>query len=251
MAAPPRSGSPARNTSSLFALALGMRTRFTGLMLAKTLGNYRIESELGSGGMGKVYLAARGEDRVALKVVHPHLLAEPGAFKRFLREAEIGKTVAHPNVVRCYDCDQLVVDGTTHAFLAMEFVSGQTLRDLLAELSTVPEELCRHIGREVSKGLAAIHEAGVVHRDLKPENVLITRDHEVKVMDLGVARLADEAMRLSLSGAFVGSPLYASPEHFKSAGEMIDVHIVLPLQRLTKTHTHRTLTVASGCCILP
>ena len=88
----------------------------------------------------------------------------------------------------------------------MEYVEGQTLRDLLEELERVPEELCRHIGREVAKGLAAIHEAGVVHRDLKPENVLITPDHVVKIMDLGVARLQDEAIRLSQTGAFVGSP---------------------------------------------
>jgi len=191
-------------------------------MLGKTLGPYRIESELGSGGMGKVYLAARDEDRFALKLVHPHLLESPGFFKRFLREAEIGKAVRHPNVVRCFDCDQLVVDGTAHAFLVMEYVEGQTLRDLLDELVTVPEELCRHIGREVSKGLAAIHDVGVVHRDLKPENILITPEHEIKVMDLGVARLADEAIRLSRSGAFVGSVLYASPEHFKGRGEDLD-----------------------------
>jgi serine/threonine-protein kinase len=198
-------------------------------MEGTTLGAYRIESELGSGGMGTVWLAevvergavSRGT-RVALKVVHPHLLSEPGFFKRFLREAEIGKAVVHPNVVRCFDCDQLVVDGTTHAFLVMEYVEGQTLRGLLDELETVPEELCRHIGREVSKGLTAIHEAGVVHRDLKPENVLITPDHEVKVMDLGVARLADEAIRLSMTGAFVGSVLYASPEHFQGGGEDLD-----------------------------
>jgi len=192
------------------------------MMQGMTLGAYRIESELGSGGMGKVYLAEAivrcavpAGTRVALKVVHPHLLSEPGFFKRFLREADIGKAVTHPNVVCCYDCDQLVVDGTTHAFLVMEYVEGQTLRDLLVELETVPEELCRHIGREVAKGLAAIHEAGVVHRDLKPENVLITPDHQVKVMDLGVARLKDEAIRLSMSGAFVGSVLYASPEQFQ------------------------------------
>jgi len=198
-------------------------------MLGMKLGPYRIESELGSGGMGKVYLAEAVDrcvvptgTRVALKVVHPHLLSEPGLFKRFLREAEIGKAVAHPNVVRCYDCDQLVVDGSPHAFLVMDYVEGQTLRDLLDELETVPEELCRHIGREVAKGLAAIHEAGVVHRDIKPENVLITPDHEIKIMDLGVARLMDETIRLSMSGMFAGTILYASPDHFKSGGEVLD-----------------------------
>jgi len=187
------------------------------------LGTYRIRDELGSGGMGTVWLAEDGDGRpCAVKVIHSHLLEAPGFFKRFLREAEIGKAVRHPNVVRCYDVDALLVDGRQQNFLVMEFVEGQTLRRLLEELERVPEELCRHIGREVAKGLAAIHEAGVVHRDLKPENVLITPDHEVKVMDLGVARLADEAVRLSQTGAFVGSPHYAAPEQFRGGGDDLD-----------------------------
>jgi tetratricopeptide (TPR) repeat protein len=199
-------------------------------MSGGTLGPYRLDRELGAGGMGKVY-AARVEGRVpgldvgtvvALKVVHPHLLETPGFFKRFLREAEIGKSVVHENVVRTYDCDSLSMDGRRADFLVMEYVEGQTLRDLLKELDRVPEELCRHIGREVAKGLAAIHAAGVVHRDMKPENVLITGDHQVKVMDLGVARLQDEAMRLSQTGAFVGSIHYAAPEAFREGGKHVD-----------------------------
>ncbi|MHC4861421.1 MAG: serine/threonine-protein kinase, partial [Planctomycetota bacterium] len=192
-------------------------------MEGRTLGAYRIESELGSGGMGKVWLGRdeRG-GRYAVKVVHPHLLESPGFFKRFLREAEVGKAVRHPNVVRTVDCDAVVLDGTQLNFLVMEYVEGQTLRDLLDELVRVPEELCRHVGREVAKGLAAIHAAGVVHRDLKPENVLITPDHAVKIMDLGVARLAAEAIRLSQTGAFVGSPHYAAPEQFRKGGEDVD-----------------------------
>jgi len=191
-------------------------------MQGKTLGAYRIESELGSGGMGTVWLATGDGHRYAIKVIHSHLLESPGFFKRFLREAEIGQAVRHPNVVRCYDADALMVDGEQQNFLVMEYVEGQTLRDLLEELERVPEELCRHIGREVAKGLAAIHEAGVIHRDLKPENVLITPQHEIKIMDLGVARLADEAIRLSQSGAFVGSIHYAAPEQFKAGGGDLD-----------------------------
>src|SRR5262245_23006261 len=180
--------------------------------------------------MGKVYAAtvtgrcpglAEGT-RVALKVVHPHLLETPGFFKRFLREAEIGKRVVHDNVVRTYDCDSLVVGGANHIFLTMEYVEGQTLRALMKELDRVPEELCRHIGREVAKGLAAIHATGVVHRDMKPENVLITREHGVKVMDLGVARLNDEALRLSQTGAFVGTIHSAAPECFGDGGRSVD-----------------------------
>ena len=193
-------------------------------MIGTRVSAYEVLSELGSGGMGTVYLAecahaAAGLDpstKVALKVIHPNL-SEPGFFKRFLREAQIGQDVRHENVVRTYDCDATDVAGAVAHFLVMEYVEGQTLRDLLDELERVPEELCRHIGCEVAKGLAAIHAAGVVHRDIKPENVLITAEHVVKVMDLGVARLQDEAIRLSQAGAFVGSLEYAAPEQFRAA----------------------------------
>jgi serine/threonine protein kinase/tetratricopeptide (TPR) repeat protein len=178
------------------------------------LGPYRILSELGTGGMGTVYRAEGPNGDVAVKVLHPHLLRSPGFFKRFLREAEIGKKVRHENVVRTLDVDAVSDDERSYHFLVMEHVERQTLRDLLRELDRVPEELCRHIGREVSKALAAIHEAGVVHRDLKPENVLITIDHVVKVMDLGIAHLADQTIQLSKTSAFVGSVLYAAPEQF-------------------------------------
>ena len=164
-----------------------------------TLGVYRLEAELGSGAMGKVWRATGPAGPVAVKVIHPHLLESPGFFKRFLREAELGKSVVHPNVVRTLDVDAITVGGTQQNFLVMEYVEGQTLRGLLEELTRVPEELCRHIGREMAKGLAAIHAAGAVHRDLKPENVLITKEHAVKVMDLGVAQLAGESLRLSRS----------------------------------------------------
>ncbi|MHC4861535.1 MAG: serine/threonine protein kinase, partial [Planctomycetota bacterium] len=137
-------------------------------MVRRTLGAYRIEYKLGSGGMGTVYLAEVAKAtagleagaRVALKVIHPHLLETEGFFKRFLREAEIGKAVRHPNVVRTYDVDALTIDEDHHHFLVMEYVEGVTLRALQDDLELVPEELCRHIGREVARGLCAIHEAG-------------------------------------------------------------------------------------------
>jgi predicted ATPase/tRNA A-37 threonylcarbamoyl transferase component Bud32 len=184
-------------------------------LIEKQLGEYQIEAELGTGGMGSVYVASDGGGRrYALKVLHSHLIRTEGLLARFQREARIGRRVQHPNVVRTYDVGEAVVEGETAHFLVMECVEGQTLRDLLGELGRVPEELCRHIGNEVAKGLAAIHAAGVIHRDLKPENVLITEDHVVKVMDLGVARLTDEVIRLSHTGTFAGSVLYAAPEQF-------------------------------------
>ncbi|MHC4859894.1 MAG: serine/threonine protein kinase [Planctomycetota bacterium] len=199
-------------------------------MLGTLLGSYLLESKLGTGGMGTVYLAearegARGVpvgERVAVKVLHPHLLSFPGLFERFRREAEVGRRVVHENVVRIHEVEETTQEGERVHFLVMEHVEGQTLRALLSELGKVPEELCRHIAREVAKGLGAIHEAGVVHRDLKPENILITRDHVVKVMDLGMARPLGDVTRLSEPGAFVGSVQYAAPEQFRSGGDEVD-----------------------------
>jgi len=197
-------------------------------MDGEVLGPYRIVRELGIGGMGTVYLAEVLEPtagliagaRVALKVVHPHLLETPGFFKRFLREAEIGRRVRHPNVVSTHDADAIDVGGRTYHFLVTEYVEGQTLRALLDELDHAPEELTRHIGREMARALEAVHREGAVHRDIKPENVLITAGESVKLMDLGVARLKDESIRLSQTGQFLGSVQYAAPEQFEAAEDV-------------------------------
>jgi tetratricopeptide (TPR) repeat protein len=199
-------------------------------MIGATLGPYRLSAELGAGAMGTVYRAtvesADGAlapgTTVAVKVVHAHLLRRPVFLERFAREEEIGKRVVHANVVRTLDAGATLSGGAELRFLVMEYVEGRTLRALADELGRVPEELCRHVGREAAKGLAAIHAAGIVHRDVKPDNVLITKDHVVKVMDLGVARLEGDAMRLSQSGAFVGSMRYAAPEQIERAGRVLD-----------------------------
>jgi tetratricopeptide (TPR) repeat protein len=191
-----------------------------------SLGPYRIESILGAGGMGTVYLASDGNARVAVKVFHPHLVARERFAARFRREAALGRRVRHPNVVRTLDAGEAREDERIVRFLVMEHVEGRTLRELLDDSGRLPEQLCRHIGREIAKGLAAIHEAGAVHRDLKPENVIVTNDHAVKVMDLGVARV-EGAATLSETGAFVGSLRYGAPEQIKSSGALdhrVDLH---------------------------
>jgi serine/threonine-protein kinase len=191
--------------------------------VATTLGPYRIVSELGSGGMGTVYLAvvegdvegiARGE-RVALKVLHAHLVKETRFVRRFVREGQIGRAVRHPNVARTFDAGEAESGGVRRPYLALEYVEGRTLRSVLREGGALPDALCRLVGHEIATGLAAVHAAGAVHRDVKPENVIVTAEHVVKVTDLGVARLADAAQRLSQSGAFLGSVLYAAPEQLR------------------------------------
>ena len=175
---------------------------------------YDVADQLGSGGMGVVYRArdAASGRLVALKVVHPHLRRQPGFVERLTREAEIGRQVVHENVVRTIGLAADATRAASRQALVTEYVEGQTLRALLAEMGRVPEQLCRHVGREIAEGLAAIHAIGAVHRDVKPENVLITTGDVVKVMDLGVARLLDVVGSLSGTGAFVGSLRYAAPE---------------------------------------
>jgi tetratricopeptide (TPR) repeat protein/23S rRNA U2552 (ribose-2'-O)-methylase RlmE/FtsJ len=194
------------------------------------LGPYRTIEKLGTGGMGTVYLAKVTEpvegldvgDRVAVKIIHANLMSTPGFFKRFLREGDIGRRIRHENVVITYDVDGTEVDGKTVLFIATELVEGQTLRDLLGELTTVPEDLCLHVALESAKALEAVHATNVIHRDLKPENVMITNDHVVKLMDLGVARLQEDGSKLSKTGTFVGSVFYAAPEQFTKKGDEID-----------------------------
>jgi len=184
--------------------------------------------------MGTVYLAEAGEGvpgieagaHVALKLVHPQLVSTPGFFKRFMREAEVGKRIRHENVVRTFDVDATEFEGRTVLFLVMEYVEGGTLRRLLAELGRVPEALLREIALQVSAGLSAIHNAGIVHRDLKPENVLITNDNQVRIMDLGVAKLQEASVAITKEGQFAGSFLYAAPEQFRSeeVGPAVDLY---------------------------
>jgi len=203
-------------------------------MSERVLGDYRLLRELGSGGMGTVYLAEAGPEalgldegqRVAVKLVHPQLVSTPGFFKRFMREAEVGKRIRHENVVRTLDVDATDFEGKTVLFLVMEYVEGGTLRRLLQELGHVPEGLLREIALQVSAGLAAIHREGIVHRDLKPENVLITNDNQVRIMDLGVAKLQEASVAITKEGQFAGSFLYAAPEQFRSeqVGPPVDLY---------------------------
>jgi tetratricopeptide (TPR) repeat protein len=118
--------------------------------------------------------------------------------------------------VRTYEAAAVEHAGRgTIKFLAMEFVHGQTLRELLREIGPFPEPLVLLLARQAAAALSAVHDAGIVHRDIKPENLLVTADHRLKVMDLGVARIHEASLRLSHTGEFLGSLPYAAPEQFE------------------------------------
>jgi serine/threonine protein kinase len=174
------------------------------------LGVYDVQDLLGQGGMGTVY-AGRDTtlDRpVAIKVLPARLADDPAYVERFLREARTAARLNHPQVMQIYGAG--VEDGV--AFMALELVPGGSLRALLSgHTDPLPaRQACRLI-RDTARGLAAAHAAGIVHRDLKPENILLTPQGEVKLADFGLA-LGETDPTVTEDGAFVGTPLYGSPE---------------------------------------
>lgn len=180
---------------------------------------------LGHGATGVVFRArartaieaVRAGDVVALKLLRPGLCTSESARTRFAREGRLGQSLEHGNVARCLAAGEIETDEGPTMFLAMELVEGQSLLALREALGAVPEQLCLHIALEAARGLDAIHRAGLVHRDIKPANIRITRDDRVKILDLGLARLKEAALRLTETGIVPGTPAYAAPERWRGA----------------------------------
>lgn len=182
----------------------------------EAIGPYRVLREIGRGGMGRVYEAeAQDGARVAVKVPHAHLVGRAGFLARFLREARAGSAIRHAGVVRTLASGLFEQDGVEVPYLVLERIEAGTLRALLDAVGTVSERLAREIGAAVAEALASVHAAGIVHRDVKPENVFLLPDETVKLADLGVALLGDEADRITQTGEFVGSLRYAAPEQLE------------------------------------
>src|SRR5438876_2266907 len=151
------------------------------------LGRYEIRSKIGEGGMGEVYLAqdTKLDRRVALKILPADVASNRDRMERFVREAKAAAALNHPNIAHIYEIGEH--DGTN--FIAMEFIDGQTLRELIRNHADL-RKLLRHL-QHVAEGLAKAHAAGIVHRDLKPDNIMITRDNYAKILDFGLAKLIE------------------------------------------------------------
>ncbi|GAA2100069.1 Stk1 family PASTA domain-containing Ser/Thr kinase [Actinomadura alba] len=176
-------------------------------------GRYRIESRIARGGMATVYLSKdlKLDRPIALKVMHAGLAQDDDFVHRFIGEAKSAAALSHPNVVAVYD------QGTDrqYVFLAMEYVPGRTLRDLLTERGRLGPRHALEIMQPVLAALGAAHRAGLVHRDVKPENVLLTGDGQVKVADFGLAR-AESASKQTKTGMIIGTVGYLAPEQVLS-----------------------------------
>lgn len=185
-------------------------------MLKKKIAHYEISEILGEGGMGVVYKAMDLEtDRtVALKVLTRRSLADDEVKRRFMREANAGANLDHPGIVKIYDFGE---DEGEH-YLSMEYVEGQTLRDMVKETPFPPEQAI-NICIAVAEALAAAHKAGVIHRDIKSENIMLTPAGEVKVMDFGLAKMQNTSL-LTQEGGLLGTVAYMSPQ--QASGEAVD-----------------------------
>ncbi|WP_328870749.1 Stk1 family PASTA domain-containing Ser/Thr kinase [Streptomyces sp. NBC_00287] len=177
-------------------------------------GRYRVEARIAVGGMATVYRAVDTRlDRVlALKVMHPGLAADGTFVERFIREAKSVARLAHPNVVQVFDQG---TDGS-YVYLAMEYIAGCTLRDVLRDRGALQPRAALDILEPVLAALGAAHRAGFVHRDMKPENVLIGDDGRVKVADFGLVRSVDSVT--STTGAVLGTVSYLAPEQIEQPG---------------------------------
>ncbi|MFD5950808.1 Stk1 family PASTA domain-containing Ser/Thr kinase [Streptomyces collinus] len=201
-------------------------------------GRYRIDARIAVGGMATVYRAVDTRlDRVlALKVMHPALAVDASFVERFIREAKSVARLAHPNVVQVFDQG---TDGS-YVYLAMEYVAGCTLRDVLRERGALQPRAALDILEPVLAALGAAHRAGFVHRDMKPENVLIGDDGRVKVADFGLVRAVDTVT--NTTGTVLGTVSYLAPEQIEdgTADPRVDVYAcgVMLYEMLTGDKPH-------------
>ncbi len=201
-------------------------------------GRYRVDARIAVGGMATVYRAmdTRLDRILALKVMHPSLAADASFVERFIREAKSVARLAHPNVVQVFDQG---AEGA-YVYLAMEYIAGCTLRDVLRERGALQPRAALDILEPVLAALGAAHRAGFVHRDMKPENVLIGDDGRVKVADFGLVRAVDSVT--NTTGTVLGTVSYLAPEQIDAgvADPRVDVYAcgILLYEMLTGEKPH-------------
>ena len=178
---------------------------------------YEIHKRVGRGGMADVFLAKDLllDRQVAIKILFPEFAIDPNFVERFRREAQAAANLSHPNIVNVYDWGKY--EGTY--FIAMEYVQGRTLAEILKTNNQLTPKQAAEIASEVAAALGFAHEAGLAHRDIKPANILIGSNGQVKVADFGIARAMNSATESNLTqaGSVMGTASYFSPEQAQGA----------------------------------
>jgi len=178
------------------------------------LDHYRIDEVVARSGMASIFKATDTRDgkQVAIKVPHEELEADPVLFDRFQREAEVGKLLDHPGVMKVFD------DGEKHRrlYMVMEWVNGRPLRQILRDIKPLPQDRAIKIAVNTLKALDHCHSRGVAHRDMKPENIMVDDEDNIKLIDFGIAAKAG-ARRLTFGklSQVMGTPDYISPEQVR------------------------------------
>lgn len=174
--------------------------------------DYEIVNFIGEGGMGAVYLAEDKmlERKVAIKVLNPQISKDEQFVERFKQEAKVQANLIHPNIVSLY----AFFEYENSLFMAMEYVKGITLKELIEMIGPIPEERAINIFSQVLDGVGFAHKKGVIHRDIKPSNILISENDAAKIMDFGLAKIASDR-NLTKSGANLGTVFYMSPEQVR------------------------------------
>ncbi len=186
---------------------------------------WRLEAVLGIGGMATVYVAIhqRNRKRVAIKMLHAEMSADPQVTMRFTREGYVANTVRHPGAVSVID-DDTTEDGAP--FLVMELLEGQTVDSLWEKSGKLAPSDVLAITNQLLDVLAAAHAKGVLHRDLKPENLFLTKDGQLKVLDFGIARLrelaAGQSPGATCAGSLLGTPAFMAPEQARAHWQEVD-----------------------------